>query len=184
MTILYKITEFNAISHFAVVEFTNPTTNKLTNLTVSIPIKSDNTYPVGDELDTYVNSILTNYLTPYVNDVSNLNDIQNLVQPTDMVTTEKMAIHKLNSTRSVIFRLTDFTQLPDAPEYITPELKSNWATYRQAIRDLPTQSGWPINVVWPIPPTAVKEIHAELEDFVGADGIPLTYTGRPVQRKV
>jgi hypothetical protein len=42
---------------------------------------------------------------------------------------------------------SDWTQLPDAPVN-----KEAWATYRQALRDIPQQAGFPWNVVWPIKP--------------------------------
>ena len=39
---------------------------------------------------------------------------------------------------------SDWTQLADAPVD-----KVAWATYRQALRGIPIQSGFPISVVWP-----------------------------------
>lgn len=46
-------------------------------------------------------------------------------------------------------RLTecDWTQLADSPVD-----KTVWATYRQALRDVPTQSGFPWAVNWPVQP--------------------------------
>lgn len=46
-------------------------------------------------------------------------------------------------------RLTacDWTQLPDAPTD-----KAAWATYRQALRDISLQVGFPWNVSWPAQP--------------------------------
>lgn len=32
------------------------------------------------------------------------------------------------------------------------QISAEWATYRQALRDVPAQSGFPENVVWPQPP--------------------------------
>ena len=32
-------------------------------------------------------------------------------------------------------------------------LRSNWKTYRQALRDVPTQAGFPGNVTWPTKPS-------------------------------
>lgn len=32
-----------------------------------------------------------------------------------------------------------------------------WATYRQALRDLPQQEGFPLNVIWPSEPVEYKE---------------------------
>lgn len=41
----------------------------------------------------------------------------------------------------------DWTQLADAA--LTDEEKTAWATYRQALRDVPSQVGFPFDVVWP-----------------------------------
>lgn len=43
----------------------------------------------------------------------------------------------------------DWTQLPDAPVDPAP-----WATYRQALRDITAQAGFPWDVTWPEPPAA------------------------------
>ena len=50
--------------------------------------------------------------------------------------------------RDIELGLSDWTQLPHVPE----ETKSLWATYRQALRDIPAQSGFPWNVQWPTQP--------------------------------
>lgn len=44
---------------------------------------------------------------------------------------------------------TDWTQLPDAP--LSAPQKAVWATYRQALRDLPSQEAWPY-ITWPQKP--------------------------------
>ncbi len=43
---------------------------------------------------------------------------------------------------------SDWTQVADAPVDTTA-----WATYRQALRDIPAQSGFPDNITWPQEPT-------------------------------
>jgi len=43
----------------------------------------------------------------------------------------------------------DWTQMPD---YNGAD-KAVWAAYRQALRDIPQQPGFPENVTWPVPPT-------------------------------
>lgn len=43
---------------------------------------------------------------------------------------------------------TDWTQVPDAPVN-----QQAWATYRQALRDLPENTTDPENPDWPVPPT-------------------------------
>jgi hypothetical protein len=42
---------------------------------------------------------------------------------------------------------SDWTQVLDAPVGQTA-----WATYRQALRDVPQQDGFPLNVIWPDEP--------------------------------
>ena len=43
---------------------------------------------------------------------------------------------------------TDWTQLPDVPQTV----KDKWSVYRQALRDITKQEGYPKNVVWPEQP--------------------------------
>lgn len=50
--------------------------------------------------------------------------------------------------RNRLLQQSDWTQLPDVP-LVT---KDAWTTYRQALRDITTQPGFPLDVVWPIPP--------------------------------
>ena len=48
---------------------------------------------------------------------------------------------------------SDWTQLPDSP--LSDSKKAEWATYRQALRDITTHSNWPNleDADWPTPPT-------------------------------
>jgi hypothetical protein len=45
---------------------------------------------------------------------------------------------------------SDWTQLADVP--LSAEKKAEWATYRQALRDLTDQPGFPENINWPVAP--------------------------------
>ena len=49
--------------------------------------------------------------------------------------------------RDVLLSQSDWTQVLDAPVD-----QSAWATYRQALRDVPNQAGFPENIVWPTRP--------------------------------
>lgn len=51
-------------------------------------------------------------------------------------------------TRATLLMQSDWTQLPDVPL----STKEAWATYRQVLRDITDQPGFPENVVWPVPP--------------------------------
>ena len=54
---------------------------------------------------------------------------------------------KVRQTRAVLLADSDWTQVADAPVD-----KTAWATYRQALRDIPSQSGFPRSVTWPSTP--------------------------------
>lgn len=53
--------------------------------------------------------------------------------------------------RNGLLSESDYTQGTDAP--LTVEQKAEWATYRQALRDLPENIEDLANPVWPIPPS-------------------------------
>lgn len=54
------------------------------------------------------------------------------------------------TSRDMLLVQSDWTQLPDAP--LTAEQKSQWVAYRQQLRDVTKQSGFPNNINWPTPP--------------------------------
>lgn len=56
---------------------------------------------------------------------------------------------QVRQSRDTILIKTDWTQLPDVPQ-VTKEL---WQPYRQSLRDITLQEGFPFNVIWPIPPS-------------------------------
>lgn len=45
---------------------------------------------------------------------------------------------------------SDWTQLPDVPDSV----KTSWSIYRQALRDVTLQAGFPRSISWPEKPTA------------------------------
>lgn len=57
---------------------------------------------------------------------------------------------QVRAQRNSLLSLSDWTQLADAP--LTAEKKQAWAEYRQALRDVPEQAGFPEAVVWPSTP--------------------------------
>lgn len=50
--------------------------------------------------------------------------------------------------RNFLLAETDWTQGADVPQ----TLKDMWAPYRQALRDIPLQQGFPTQVQWPVKP--------------------------------
>jgi hypothetical protein len=57
---------------------------------------------------------------------------------------------EIRSERDALIAQTDWMALSDVT--LAPE----WVTYRQALRDVPQQEGFPENVTWPPEPTTPK----------------------------
>jgi hypothetical protein len=49
---------------------------------------------------------------------------------------------------------SDIAMLPDAYIKLSEEQKTAWATYRQALRDITAQAGYPWEILWPKKPKA------------------------------
>lgn len=56
----------------------------------------------------------------------------------------------VKSQRNLLLNNSDWTQIPNNP--LTDQQKQDWAVYRQELRDVTSQSGYPFNVIWPTPP--------------------------------
>ena len=56
----------------------------------------------------------------------------------------------IRAERDTRITSSDWTQLPDVP--LTAAQKSDWAAYRQALRDVTAQPTFPQSVTWPVPP--------------------------------
>jgi hypothetical protein len=74
----------------------------------------------------------------------------------DMTETEQSAAtetksFEIRSQRKYTLMDCDWTQLPDV--ILSEEKKIEWNTYRQALRDVSLQEGFPWDVVWPTPPS-------------------------------
>lgn len=55
---------------------------------------------------------------------------------------------EVRQQRDALLTACDWTQVLDIPQ----ATREAWAAYRQALRDVPQQSGFPLNVVWPQKP--------------------------------
>lgn len=58
--------------------------------------------------------------------------------------------NEIKILRNALLTASDWTQIPNSP--LSAEKQTAWATYRQELRDIPSQTGFPFNVVWPTPP--------------------------------
>ncbi len=57
---------------------------------------------------------------------------------------EEKAAANVRAKRNQLLTDSDWTQLSDSPVD-----KTAWATYRDALRNIPQQAGFPFNVTWP-----------------------------------
>ena len=56
----------------------------------------------------------------------------------------------VRNTRNQLLKDSDWTQNRDCK--LSDDAQDAWATYRQALRDLPASVTDPTNVTWPVPP--------------------------------
>lgn len=68
-------------------------------------------------------------------------------------TTEEVAA-QVRAQRDSMIAQTDYLMMSDYP--ISEEDKTLLETYRQALRDIPEQEGFPSNVQWPVAPQCLK----------------------------
>tara|TARA_B100001094_G_C18111337_1_gene761354 strand:- start:72 stop:542 length:471 start_codon:yes stop_codon:yes gene_type:complete len=61
------------------------------------------------------------------------------------------AKENVRALRDSLLVASDWTQLVDCP--LSAEDKLLWSAYRQSLRDVPEQSGFPAEVVWPEEPS-------------------------------
>jgi hypothetical protein len=57
---------------------------------------------------------------------------------------------RVRAERNSLLSQCDWTQMDDSP--LSNVQKAAWATYRQALRDVTTQSGFPWTITWPDAP--------------------------------
>ncbi len=60
------------------------------------------------------------------------------------------ALQRLRGERNEKLRQCDWTQMSDSP--LSAPKKAEWASYRQALRDLPEECEDPSNPIWPTQP--------------------------------
>jgi hypothetical protein len=63
---------------------------------------------------------------------------------------ETFCANAVIAQRNELLYASDWTQIPNNP--LSPALQEEWAVYRQALRDVPSQQGYPATVNWPTPP--------------------------------
>ena len=93
----------------------------------------------GDNIPTPNVEVTDEVWQKALEDVANAYVDGKFVRKDFSTTEEKAQIKRL--ARDVLLGQSDWTQFGDSP--LSDSKKAEWATYRQALRDLPTQSGFP-----------------------------------------
>ena len=76
-------------------------------------------------------------------------------QPTAEELKERIAL-KVREERDLLLAATDFLMLRDNPKKLSEEQLKEVEAYRDALRDVPQQEGFPENVEWPEKPECIK----------------------------
>jgi hypothetical protein len=58
----------------------------------------------------------------------------------------------IEADRVKLLQESDWTELPSALSRLGHNKIQEWQTYRQALRDITSQSGYPTNITWPTKP--------------------------------
>jgi hypothetical protein len=69
-------------------------------------------------------------------------------QPVEQEVVESNVLDKRNR----LLLESDFSDLPATQARLNDSLKSQWANYRQELRDLPAQTRFPWDPIWPVKP--------------------------------
>lgn len=96
----------------------------------------------------YTKHVLGPVFTDYRDDDGVLHSIEEQ-ETAYRATKDAEQAKSVREQRNKLLADTDWTQVADAPVD-----KAAWSTYRQALRDVSAQDGFPWNVTWPDAPTS------------------------------
>lgn len=133
------------------VEYINATTGKDENgqdvvftKEVRTPNPAPNTYAKYTEAAAWCNAN-----NAMIEDKGDYYEVVAIPAPT----TEELAA-QARSQRDALIGATDYLMATDYP--LTDEKRQELTVYRQALRDVPEQSGFPTEIAWPTKPSWVK----------------------------
>ena len=149
----YKIIKFDQANAQVVLRLGNG--DVFPDVAVDLPVADDGSIPSGKELKDYLEGFVPHDAEKrrqLLNTVGIKNPDAITVHPIGKVIDKKTEAEVARLTRNEMLWESDWTQLPDAP--LTDTEKVAWTEYRQALRDLPEQEGFPNNSVFPAAPNA------------------------------
>lgn len=90
----------------------------------------------------------------YINEIENQNGVRRFQIVAVPEPTDDEVAAQVRGERDAKIAATDFLAMPDYP--LSEGDRAIVMTYRQALRDVPAQEGFPREVVWPEAPTVFK----------------------------
>ena len=147
LNVKYKIIDFNPTHGQIVVYYLH----KYYEQCIDVPIV-DNQYITGVDLDNLIMSFYP--LGPQIKIIdippTNQEYIQSLVSDRYSIPNKTLANRtEILTSRRQALADSDWTQLPDVQEVLTEGERLHWQRFRQELRDITKQPGYPDNVVWP-----------------------------------
>jgi hypothetical protein len=92
---------------------------------------------------------MTNYFDVII-DVATGETTTRPFTPEEIVAADNRAATRARQLRTRLLTESDWTQVLDAPVE-----RADWASYRQSLRDITAQEGFPHNIIWPKKPGEV-----------------------------
>jgi hypothetical protein len=74
-----------------------------------------------------------------------ITELGKTIEGLNLQRTKPITAQAVRAERDGKLLMSDWTQLADVPQAV----KDSYVSYRQALRDVPSQSGFPQSVVWP-----------------------------------
>jgi hypothetical protein len=142
----YFIRDFLPESNSIVVEFVDFGLEK----TIILPVDNDK-YPVGQELDNYIMGFSpVKEKAPQPKKAINNDEIEVLLTRNSKHTLTKSKLRNAALyERDIALSSSDWTQLPDVQSTLSEEEKIRWKNFRQELRDITKQDGFPEKFDWP-----------------------------------
>jgi hypothetical protein len=144
----YKIRGFNASTGQVIVQYED-----LAPCAIDLAVDENGKVPEGEALDKAIRDFMPVWhfqrQEQLANGISNADAVAALVEPLPPPPEPDLE-DVARQQRNFLLAASDWTQVADAP--LTEEQKTAWAIYRQALRDIPSQEGFPAEINWPEAP--------------------------------
>ena len=142
--IIVKFNEIGFLISRSIIEL--PNLDDVENIIKDIE-KEHNTFIVDSDADYYLKDNVLKIIPPNTN---NSNYYFNIVQEKWVINTLALQ-RELRTKRNKLLVDSDYIELPSTQLRMTDEKLNEWLEYRQALRDITTQTDLE-NIIWPIKP--------------------------------